>query len=553
MEMIWASFATMGLAAGGYFSIPKTVVMFLLVLPWLYWSPWVEKDAKAVHAASGAWSLAVLIVGALTLLIWLVQPFFIVGLLVYVMLTGGVLLAYVVHRNAMVQPPQRVLTADHLKDVFRRGGGGGQPSGGQTVTKLKVYQSSGMIAMPPAETATPELREAYNLAQELLYDIVWRRASEADITPATQQARVRFVVDGVAVERPPVGLNHSEGIIQYLKGVAGMDIQDRRRPQQGKLAVDLAGMQLELSIQTLGTTGGQRIRLRVLQEFVRTKLDTLGMDPEMLARVRELNQSGPGLIIVSGRPGSGVTSTLYSLLREHDAYVQQIETLEAKEAIELENITQHVYGEPDRLAPMLSAAMRRDPAVIMVDQCPDEAAAGLILGAAAEKTILLGMQAGDTFMALAKWAKLCGDSAAAVGPLRAVLCQVLLRKLCPNCREAYAPNQEVLAKANLSAGKVQKLYRPPTKPLMDEKNNPTTCLTCQGSGYLDRTAVFELLEVTEEVRALISSGASLAQIKSACRKTRMLYLQEQALRRAIEGATSIQEMIRVWQPAEKKK
>jgi len=552
MEMISASSAMIGLTAGGYFSIPKTVVMILLVLPWLYWAPWVEKDAKAVHAASGAWSLAVLIVGVLTLLIWLVQPFFIVGLLVYAMLTGGVLLAYVVHRNAMVEPAQRVLTAEHLKDVFSRGGGK-QQSGGQTVTKLKVYQSSGMVAMPPAETASPELREAYNLAQNLLYDIVWRRASEADITPATQQARIRFVVDGVAVERPPVGLNYSEGIIQYLKGVGGMDVEDRRRPQQGKLAVDLAGMQLELSLQTTGTTGGQRMRLRVLQEFVRTKLDTLGMDPEMLARVLELNQSGPGLIIVSGRPGSGVTSTLYSLLREHDAFVQQLETLEAKESIELENITQHIYGEPDRLAPMLSAALRSDPAVIMVDQCPDEAAAGMILGAAAEKTILLGMQAGDTFMALAKWAKLCGDAAVAVGPLRAVLCQVLLRKLCPNCRESYTPNPEVLAKANLSAGKVQKLYRSPTKPMMDEKQNPIACLTCQGSGYLDRTAVFELLEVTEEIRALISGGASLAQIKSACRKNRMLYLQEQALRRAIDGATSIQEMIRVWQPAEKKK
>jgi type II secretory ATPase GspE/PulE/Tfp pilus assembly ATPase PilB-like protein len=551
MGNIASGLAAMALTQGGYFSLPKTVAMLVLVLPWLYLAPWVQKDAKVVHASPGAWSLSVLGVGTVTLLIWLVQPFYIVGLLVYAMLTGGVLLAYVVHRNGLVDPAQRVLTGDHLKGLFSRRR---QPrsAAGELVAKLKLYRADGMIAPPPSPDADPEQREAYNLAQELLYDIVWHRAGEADISPATQQARVRFVVDGVVVERPPMGLNHSEGIVQYLKGIAGMDAEDRRRPQQGKISVDLAGMQLELSLQSAGTTGGQRMRLRVIQEFVRTKLDTLGMDGDMLAKVRAMNQAGPGLIIVSGRASSGVTSTLYSLLREHDAFVQQLETLEAKEAIDLENITQHVYGQPERLAPMLASVLRRDPDVVMVDQCPDEAAAELVVGAAAEKAILLGMQATDTFAALARWVRLCGNASTAAGPLRGILCQVLLRKLCPNCREAYPPNPEMLAKANLAASRVQKLYRPPTKPLMDEKENPITCPTCQGSGYLDRTAVFELLEVTEEIRQMIVGGGSLAQIKAACRKSRMLYLQEQALRRAIEGTTSIQEIIRVWQPEKKK-
>jgi type II secretory ATPase GspE/PulE/Tfp pilus assembly ATPase PilB-like protein len=550
MEMTGSGLLTLAVAQGGYFSIPKTVVMLLLVLPWLYLAPWVQKDAKALHGSPTSWSLAVLVVGAMTLLIWLVQPFYIVGLLVYAMLTGGVLLAYVVHRNGLVAPADRVLTADHFKTLFSR-----KPSDGKAgtlVAKLKVYHANGMVAQPPKAGADAEEREAYNLVQDLLYDIVWRRVSQADISPAPQQARVRFVVDGVVVERPPIGLENSEAIVQYLKAVGGMDVEDRRRPQQGKISVDLAGMQLEMSLQSAGTTGGQRMRLRVLQEFVRTKLDTLGMDPEMLAKVREINQAGPGLLILSGRPGSGVTSTLYSLLREHDAFVHQLETLEAKEAIDLENVTQHVYGEPDRVGAMLSSVLRHDPDVVMVDQCPDEATAELILAAAGDKTILLGMQAADTFSALARWVRLCGNPAAAAASLRAILCQVLLRKLCPNCRESYPPNPEVLAKANLSAIKVQKLYRPPTKPLTDEKNNPISCPTCQGSGYLDRTAIFELLEITDEIRQLIAGGAALAQIKAACRKGRMLYLQEQALRRAIEGVTSIQEMIRVWQPEKKK-
>jgi type II secretory ATPase GspE/PulE/Tfp pilus assembly ATPase PilB-like protein len=128
---------------------------------------------------------------------------------------------------------------------------------------------------------------------------------------------------------------------------------------------------------------------------------------------------------------------------------------------------------------------------------------------------------------------------------------MLLRKLCPNCRESYVPNPEMLAKANLSGQRIERFYRPPTKPLTDEKGNPIGCVACQGTGYLGRTAVFELLEVTDEVRQLIVTGATLAQIKATCRKNRMLYLQEQALQRVIDGVTSVQELIRVSQ-ADKK-
>jgi type IV pilus assembly protein PilB len=276
------------------------------------------------------------------------------------------------------------------------------------------------------------------------------------------------------------------------------------------------------------------------------------MDEGMLARVKEANGAGSGLIIVTGRSGSGVTSTLYSLLREHDAFIQQLESVEGRPAVDLENITQHPYGDAtDNVASVVAAVLRRDPNVLMVDECPDTATAELLANAAADKTLLLGMSASDTFTALAKWVKLCGDANLAAGALRAVMCQMLLRKLCPNCREAYIPNPEMLAKANLSGQRIDRFYRPPTKPLTDEKGNPIVCVACQGTGYLGRTAVFELLEVSDEIRQLIVTGATLAQIKASCRKNRMLYLQEQALQRVIDGVTSVQELIRVSQ-AERK-
>jgi len=536
-------------AAGDYFSIIKIVLMLVVLTPWFYVAPWVQKDAKKVHTSQTAWSLAVLLVGAVTLLIWLVQPYYVIGLLTYLLLTGGVLAAYVAHRNSRVEDEsEKVLTMAHLSHLFSKDRGRAM----KVLAKVKLYHATGKVIIPPSPEGSEEEVSAYNTAQELLYDIIWRRASEADLSPSEGQTRVRYVIDGVVIERPPLPLTASEPAIQCIKNIGGMDVEDRRRPQAGKLSVDLAGMQVEMALRSAGTTSGQRMQFRVLQEYVRTKLDTLGMDEVMLEKVRAINLAGDGLIIISGRPGSGVTSTLYSLLREHDAFVKQLESLESRPAVDMENITQHAYGEPGRLAPSLAAVLRRDPDVLMVDACPDEATAQLVAEAAAGRAVLLGVSASDTFMALARWVKACGDAKRAAAPLRAVLCQMLLRKLCPNCRESYIPNPEVLAKANLSAQRIERFFRPPTKPLTDDDGSPITCPACQGIGYLGQAAVFELMEVTDEVKGLIREGAPVGQLKAVCRKSGMLYLQEQALQRVIDGVTSIQEVIRVSQPERKR-
>ena len=537
-------------STGAYFSPAKILVMFVLMVPWMILAPWVQKDAKKVRASEMGWPVAVLLVAAATALVWVVQPFYVIGLLTYVLLTGGVLIAYVTHRNSRVANEEdKVLTIAHLKSLFS----GEKAKSVRMVHKVRLYHASGKAAIPPTAESDEEEQKAYNGAQELLYDIVFRRASEADLSPsAGGQTRVRFVIDGVVQERPPLPLPLSEAVIQYLKGLGGMDVEDRRRPQAGQMAVDLAGMMIEIALRSAGTTGGQRMQFRVIQEFVQTRLDALGLDEGMLARIKEINGTGNGLILVSGRSGSGVTSTLYSLLREHDAFIQQLESVESRPAVDLENVTQHTYGDAkDKVASVVEAVLRRDPNILLVDECPDPATAELLANAAADKTILLGMSASDTFTALAKWIKLCGDARLAAGSLRGVLCQMLLRKLCPNCREAYLPNPEMLAKANLSGQGIERFYRPPTRPLTDEKGNPIACVACQGTGYLGRTAVFELLDVTEEIRELIVSGVPLAQIKATCRKSRMLYLQEQALQRVIGGVTSVQELIRVSQ-AERK-
>ncbi|RPI63524.1 MAG: hypothetical protein EHM48_02310, partial [Planctomycetaceae bacterium] len=529
---------------GNYFSMAKLFLLVLLTAPWLLAATWINTDTKKVHAPQFLWNAGIMAVGGLGVAIWLIMPIYIVGLLLYVVLAGAVLGAYVVYRNGRVEPHDRVLTAEHLGQLFSSTK---KPKQVKVQSRVKLYNFQNKITIPPDDSADETERNAYNDAQDLLYDLLYFRASEADLMPTTGQTQVRFVIDGVVVARPPMEQADAEAVIQYLKGTSGMNPEERRRPQQGKIAVDVANSPIDMMLISAGTTGGQRMQFKIVQEVVQTNIELLGMSDDVRQTLGEICKQ-PGLVIISGRSGSGVTSSLYSVLRVQDAFTKQLVTLESKIVVDMENITQAAYGEPANLAAQLTTTLRRDPDLLMIDRCEDAESAQLILNGVAEKTVILGMNASDSFVALGKWIKLCGDASQAVANLNAILCQVLVRKLCPTCREAYRPDPQFLAKANLPANKIGNFYRPPTEPLVDEKGNPYTCPTCQGNGYFGRTGIFELLIVTDEIRQLIASGAGISQIQAACRKNKMLYLQDQALRKVIEGVTSIQEVIRVTQP-----
>jgi type II secretory ATPase GspE/PulE/Tfp pilus assembly ATPase PilB-like protein len=536
---------------GGYVSLGKVIVMLLFVLPWLAAAPWVNKDAKRLRLGQTGWSLVALGGGTVGLLVWLLVPHFLVGLIIYAILTTGCLVMYVVVRNGRVPDDAKVLTGDHLAGLFDKSRRVAPET--EILSLVKVYGASGRIVLPPEpESASPDDLHAYNQAQALLNEIVWRRASEADLSPAGRGTRLLLVIDGVGVERPGPAPEDAEAALQFLKEQAGLSVEERRKPQQGRLAVDREGRHVDLVLTTAGSTTGQRAQFRIEQEAVRTRLDELGMSDGMLDRVRELLNRPNGLIIASGRPKNGVTSTLYSMLREHDAFMQLLVTLEREPEVDLENITQNKYDDPSKQATALSSVLRRDPNVILIDECSNPKTAEVITEGAREKQFLLGMRAADTFTALAKWLKVAGDARAALADLHAVLCQVLLRKLCEACREPYRPDPSVLAKANLQGQKADRFYRPPKEPARDEKGNPIVCSACQGSGYVGRTAAFELLELNDELRQLIVSGATISQLKAACRKGGMLYLQEIALQKVMRGETSVQEVIRVSKDAKKK-
>ena len=537
---------------GGYVSLVKVVFMLVLVTPWLMILPWIHHDVARVRGSQAQWSLTVICSGGVGVLVWLLWPAYFIGLAVYLVLVVAVVAGYVVWRDARVGPGDKLISVIRARGFMLRGKGVKV----DIVDRVQIYDDRNVLIPPPdpASASIPEC-ETYNSVQEFLANMLTRRASEADISPGSQQAAiVRFIIDGVLSVQPSMSLTESDMLIQAIKPMAGLDTEERRRPQEGVMSLDFAGRkQIEIGVITTGSTGGQRMQFRAMHEALRTKIEELGMTDGILQSVRAMSNRDSGLVIVSGRIGSGVTSTLYSLLRSMDAYTRSLVTLEAKTSADMENVTQIVYGDPKNLPDTLTTAIRRDPDVIMVDACPDTRTAELIANTCADKLVILGVGAVDAFTALALWLKACGSETDGMANLQGVLCQMLIRNLCPACRQPYRPDPQLLAKANLASSQIERFYRAPDPGRVDDHGEPIICPSCQATGYIGRTGVFELLEITDEIRRLITDKAQLAQIKAACRKNNMRYLQENAIQKVIDGLTSIQEVIRVTQQGKKKK
>ncbi len=526
-------------APGGFIATYKIILMLLFAVPWLWVCAWVDKDTVRVHAPKLVWTGAVLGAGTIGLAAWILLPMFAAGMCVYIVLVAAACGVYVIQRNAKVIPEAKILTKEHLSSLFERTGPATQP-----VTKLKAYNQLGKPVLPPTDGDDAEV-ETYNTVQDILYDVIWRRASDADFKPAGEHMSIRYVIDGVVIKRPKLVRRDVESAIEYIKAMAGLDIEEKRRPQTGKISVDLASEPMDLNVTVAGSTSGQRLQLKVIQEAIRTDITKLGMTDKTRQRIEAINKKSEGLILIAARPGNGVTSTLYSLLRVQDAYTKLLVSVEENPEVDMENITQHKYDGPTAMAATLAGTLRHDPDVVMVDKCPDTAGAAIVLKGAADKKILMGVSARDSFHALGRWVKVTGNTKTAVEPLQAVLSQVLCRKLCPACREAYRPDPAIVRKVNLPTEEATKFYRPPSKPLTNEKGEVVICATCQGSGYYGRTAAFELLEITDDLRQTIMGGANLTRIKAEARKKKMQYLQEVALRLVMAGVTSIEEVIRV--------
>lgn len=534
----------------GYVNLVKVGIVVLLTFGWAYSAQWVDRDTEVVKTRREYWNVIILGGGLVAFLVLLLQPWsgglFAAGVLIWALIAGGAIVSYLIHRNARVTPERRVWTIGHAKRLVSREGGRVVSDKGM---RIEIEDHEGKHLGLPDEA---EEGRDFDAVQDFLFDVLWRRASDVEVVPTKEKYRVVYKIDGVPEEHDDgLQLEAGERVLRFLKKAAGLNVEEIRRPQSGKISCGLladGGKLGETDVRTSGSMAGERLTLKVRSGPVLMRLPDLGFAPQRLKNLTAILGKSKGMILFCAPQQHGLTTTQYAVLKSHDAYINNIHALERNPLMQVDNVTQHLFEGANtdvNYARSLQSVLRREPDIILVDNCEDHETALISARAAAEnRKMYVGIAAKDCFEGLARFLKLLNDNPLAARCVIGVVAQRLVRVLCPECREAFEPDAATLKKLNLPADKIEQFYRPPTEQKVDRRGRPILCTKCRGSGYFGRAGVFEVLAVDNVVAGLINEGAPMNRIKPQCRKNKMYYLQEEALLKVIDGTTSMKEVLR---------
>lgn len=543
-----------------YVNVAKIGVTMVLVLLWALVAQWVDRDTDVVKTRREHWNMIVLSGALVGFIVLFVPPWygsmFIVGIAFWLLVAGSPIGAYVLHRNSRVLPANRVLTPTHFKRLI--GGGGGAKKSVDKGQRIQLMDHDGEIVTLPEDL---EEAQDFYAVQDFLFDALWRRADVVDLATGKDRYRLVYRIDGVATENEDgLPAENGERIIRYLKTLAGLNSEEIRRPQSGKIKAALLGQEGAIGqtvVQTSGSTAGEHLKLSIADKPNLLRIHELGFAPPRFEKLKQILGKPHGLLLFSAPGGHGVTTTQYAVVRGHDAYINNIHSLERKLLTEIDNITQTLYDPHSSevsYGRSLQSVVRREPDIVMVGECDDAETAMIAVQAASQnRKIYMGSKGRDCLDTLSKFLSLVNDSKLAAKAFLGVINQRLVRVLCTECREAFRPDPGMLKKLNLPADKIERFYRPPSEQAVDKKGRPIICTNCQGTGYRGRTGIFEVLVFDDVIAELIAQGEPMSKVKSQARKNKMFYLQEEGILKVIDGTTSMNEILRCLQEGSPKK
>ncbi|PLY12808.1 MAG: type II secretion system protein GspE [Desulfuromonas sp.] len=366
-----------------------------------------------------------------------------------------------------------------------------------------------------------------------------RRASDIHLEPFEKEMVVRFRIDGILYDilHPPRKAH--AGIVSRIKVMADLDIAEKRLPQDGRFRVRIAGRDVDVRASTLPTVFGERVVLRLLETTSGVlRLEQVGLDQGLLPKVKALTDRPHGIFLVTGPTGSGKTTTLYAALSRLNTQEKNIITVEDPVEYQLDGVGQiQVNPKIDlTFANGLRSILRQDPDIIMVGEIRDAETAEIAVQAALTGHLVFStLHTNDAAGALTRLVEMGVAPFLAASAIIGILAQRLVRKLCPDCREAYAVDKNLLEELGLSK-KVEPgstFYR------------PVGCDACQQLGYRGRTGLFELLIPDDRTRALVLENQDAAVIERAAVERGMLTLLSSGLSKALSGETSLEEVVRV--------
>ncbi len=407
----------------------------------------------------------------------------------------------------------------------------------QTAESIEVEKTKGEEIDLDRLASDSEDAPVIKIVNLILAQAVKEKASDIHIEPFQHSLKLRYRVDGelMMAESPPKALQLA--ITSRIKILAGLNIAERRVPQDGRFRIKVMGKEVDLRISILPTAHGEKIVIRILDKSSLTSnIDQMGMDEETLGKFKKAIDAPHGMILVTGPTGSGKTTTLYSVLHELNNPEYNIVTVEDPIEYELVGINQVAVRNDIGLdfASALRSILRQDPDIVMVGEIRDNETADIAVKAALTgHQVLSTLHTNDAAGAITRLDDMGIEPFLISSSVLMSCAQRLVRRVCTNCRDEFIPEPEIFEKLGIKPAKGAVFFQ------------GHGCDRCKGRGYLGRAAIIEALPVTETVRRLIIKRASAAVIKNQAVSEGMKTLRMVGLEKAGEGVTTLEEIWRV--------
>jgi general secretion pathway protein E len=378
------------------------------------------------------------------------------------------------------------------------------------------------------------------LVNDILFRALQMRASDIHIHPYEAKIQVRYRVDGILYDSLSLNRNVLSLIISRIKVMAGMDIAERRMPQDGRCSVRIGQREIDLRVSTVPTSYGERAVLRILDKSTGLlTLEELGFFDEDREVFDKMINYSHGVIFVTGPTGSGKSTTLYACLNRIDSRVKNVMTVEDPIEYQLEGISQmQVSGKKGMtFVNSLRHILRQDPDVIMVGEVRDRETAGMAIQSSLTGHLVFStLHTNDAAGAISRLLDFGVEPYLVSSSLLCVLAQRLVRRICPDCKQAYEPPPHELRELGIGdISKDTKFY------------TGSGCAKCFETGYRGRTGIYELMVITEEIRELIYERQTAGAVKKKALEQGMQTLRMDGARKVLAGTTTIAEVLRVTQ------
>ena len=363
-------------------------------------------------------------------------------------------------------------------------------------------------------------------------------ASDIHLEPFEDEIKIRYRVDGVLQETPPPPKSLFSAVISRIKLMAGMDITERRIPQDGRIRAKVNNRDLDLRVAIAPTLHGEEAVLRVLnRESIMLSLDQLGFSPKNLVLFSTMITKPHGMILVTGPTGSGKTTTLYAVLQKLNETSRKIITIEDPIEYQLKGVNQmQVNPKLDfTFAHGLRTIVRHDPDIILVGEIRDrETAEVAIQSALTGHLVFATLHTNDAPSAYTRLIDMGIEEFLVASTVRGILAQRLVRKVCPQCKQPYHPNQQELEMVGAGGLEIDFV-------------NGRGCEHCNQIGYRGQIGLFEMIIASEEVERLVLERSSSGRIREVAIKQGMTTIREDGIRKVKNGVTTLSEVLRVTQ------